>query len=110
MTYTGLAVASLRPGAEWVLRGDDIDGIVYVTANVVPVTRAEVEAEIGKLKAEAVSKAAAEEAATTGAIAHAKSLGFTDAMISVMYPNLVTGLALTADDYTTQPEPVIVAP
>ena len=34
-------------------------------------------------------KAAADKAARDAAIAHAKSLGFTDAMIAVMYPNLV---------------------
>ena len=39
----------------------------------------------------AADKAAAEAAATSAAVAHAKSLGFTDAMIAVMYPNLVTG-------------------
>lgn len=32
--------------------------------------------------------AAAQAAATQAAIAHAKSLGFTDEMIAVMYPNL----------------------
>ena len=32
--------------------------------------------------------AAANAAATADAIAHAKSLGFTDEMIRVMYPNL----------------------
>lgn len=40
-----------------------------------------------KAKAKAETEAAA---ARTAAIAHAKSLGFTDAMIAVMYPNLVT--------------------
>lgn len=34
-------------------------------------------------------KAAADKAAREAAIAHAKSLGFTDEMIAVMYPNLV---------------------
>lgn len=34
-------------------------------------------------------KAAADAAARAAAIAHAKSLGFTDAMIAVMYPTLV---------------------
>jgi hypothetical protein len=38
----------------------------------------------------AVDKAAADKAARDAAIAHAKSLGFTDAMIAVMYPNLIT--------------------
>jgi hypothetical protein len=37
---------------------------------------------------EAAAKADADAAATASAIAHAKSLGFTDAMIAVMYPNL----------------------
>jgi hypothetical protein len=35
-----------------------------------------------------VKKEAADKAATAAAIEHAKSLGFTDAMIAVMYPNL----------------------
>jgi len=38
--------------------------------------------------AQAAAKAQADAAATAAAIAHAKSLGFTDAMIAVMYPNL----------------------
>ena len=91
MTTTISAVASLRPGVEWVMRGEDVENIEYITANVVPVTRAEVDAEIRKLEAEAVRKAETEAAATAAAVAHAKSLGFTDAMIGVMYPNLVTG-------------------
>ena len=37
---------------------------------------------------EAAAKATADAAATAAAVAHAKSLGFTDAMIAVMYPNL----------------------
>lgn len=39
----------------------------------------------------ATEKAASDAASTSAAVAHAKSLGFTDAMIGVMYPNLVTG-------------------
>jgi hypothetical protein len=38
--------------------------------------------------AEKAAKDAADAAATSAAIAHAKSLGFTDAMVAVMYPNL----------------------
>ena len=42
-----------------------------------------------KAAATAVEKQAkANATATAAAIAHAKSLGFTDAMIAVMYPNL----------------------
>jgi uncharacterized protein YdaU (DUF1376 family) len=36
----------------------------------------------------ALAKVQADAAATEATIAHAKSLGFTDAMIAVMYPNL----------------------
>lgn len=36
----------------------------------------------------AADKAAADAAAKVAAIAHAKSLGFTDEMIAIMYPNL----------------------
>jgi hypothetical protein len=57
-----------------------------------------------------------ERAARAAASAHARSLGFTDEMIAVMYPGLVeadispTEPEPTADDYTTQPEPLIEAP
>jgi hypothetical protein len=46
------------------------------------------EAAAKKAADEAAAKATADAAATAAAIAHAKSLGFTDAMIAVMYPNL----------------------
>jgi hypothetical protein len=39
-------------------------------------------------EAAAAAKAEADAAATAAAVEHAKSLGFTDAMIAVMYPNL----------------------
>lgn len=114
MTTIAEAIASIRPGVEWVLTGEDVENIEYITANVVPVTRLEVEAEIKKLKAEAAGKAAADAAAFAAAIAHAKSLGFTDAMIAVMYPNLVTGAKPepnpTFADLTKRDEPPIVDP
>lgn len=88
MIYTQQAVASLRPNAEWSMSGDDVEGIIWHTPNVEPLTTAEVQAEVTRLEAAAVEKAEAEAAATAAAIAHAKSLGFTDAMIAVMYPNL----------------------
>ena len=88
MIRVGDAVASLRPNTEWLMSGDDVDTIVWYTPDVEPVTRAQVDKEIERLtKAE---EAAAVTAATNAAaaIAHAKSLGFTDAMISAMYPGL----------------------
>jgi hypothetical protein len=38
---------------------------------------------------EAATRAEVAATATAAAVAHAKSLGFTDEMIAVMYPNLV---------------------
>ena len=56
--------------------------------------------EAAQREADAKAQAAAEKAnakaeadaatARAAALEHAKSLGFTDAMIAVMYPNLVT--------------------
>jgi UDP-N-acetylmuramyl pentapeptide synthase len=82
------AVMSLRPDTEWVMNGGDVEGIIWQTPNTKPLTQAEVDAEVVRLQAEAAVKAEANAAATAAAIAHAKSLGFTDEMIAVMYPNL----------------------
>ena len=82
------AVMSLRPNVEWTMNGDDVEGIIWHTPNTQPLTTAEVEAEITRLEAVAQAKVEAEQAARAAAITHAKSLGFTDEMIAVMYPNL----------------------
>jgi len=82
------AILSLRPNVEWSMNGDDVEGIIWHTSDIQPLTTAEVQAEITRLETESAAKAQADAAATSAAIAHAKSLGFTDAMISVMYPNL----------------------
>lgn len=88
MITTAQAVMSLRPNTEWSMNGDDVEGIIWHTPNVEPLTVAEVEAEMARLEQAAVDKEAADIAAREAAIAHAKSLGFTDEMIAVMYPNL----------------------
>jgi hypothetical protein len=88
MITTGQAVMSLRPGAEWSMNGDDVEGIIWHTPDVEPLTTAEVQAEIARLEQAALDKAEADAQARAAAIAHAKSLGFTDEMIAVMYPNL----------------------
>jgi hypothetical protein len=90
MITTAQAVASLRPGIEWSMSGDDVEGIVWHTEGVEPLTTAEVKAEIKRLEKFQADKAKADQAATAAAIAHAKSLGFTDEMIAVMYPALIT--------------------
>ena len=82
------AIHSLRPGAHWTMNGDDVEGIIWHTAGVEPLTSAEVQAEVARLEQAAADKEAADKASRDAAIAHAKSLGFTDEMIAVMYPGL----------------------
>jgi hypothetical protein len=89
MITTGQAVMSLRPGAEWTMSGEDIENIIWHTPNVEPITTEEVQSEIARLEQEQIEKAQAEQKAREDAINHAKSLGFTDEMIAVMYPNLL---------------------
>ena len=50
--------------------------------------RAKDQAEAEAAAQAAADKQAADKAARDAAIAHAKSLGFTDEMIAVMYPSL----------------------
>jgi hypothetical protein len=82
------AVMSLRPNTEWTMNGEDVENIIWHTENVQPLTTAEVHAEVARLEQAAADKAAADAAARVAAIAHAKSLGFTDEMITVLYPSL----------------------
>ena len=88
MITTAQAVASLRPGVEWSMSGDDVEGITFHTEGAEPLTSADVAVEVKRLEKAEADKIKADQAATVAAIAHAKSLGFTDAMIAVMYPNL----------------------
>ena len=88
MTTTAQAIVSLRPNIEWSMNGDDVEGIIWHTEGVKPLTTAEVQAEVARLEQAAIDKEAADKAARDAAIAHAKSLGFTDEMIAVMYPGL----------------------
>lgn len=88
MITTQEAVVSLRPNTEWSMNGDDVEGIIWHTEGAESLTSAEVEAEIKRLEQAEADKIKADQDATAAAIAHAKSLGFTDQMISVMYPNL----------------------
>jgi len=88
MIRTSQAVMSLRPGVEWSMSGDDVENITWHTEGAEPLTTAEVQAEIKRLEKAEADKIKADKAATAAAIEHAKSLGFTDAMIAVMYPNL----------------------
>ena len=90
MITIGQAVMSLRPNIEWSMSGDDVENIIWHTPNVEPLTTAQVETEMLRLETVEAERVAAAAQATEDAITHAKTLGFTDAMIAVMYPTLAT--------------------
>jgi hypothetical protein len=77
MITTAQAVMSLRPGAEWSMNGDDVEGITWHTPNVEPLTTAEVQAEMLRLEQAAIDEAAAREAAKASALAKLEALGLT---------------------------------
>ena len=85
------AVASLRPGIEWSMSGDDVAGITWHTPDVEPLTQAEVTKEMKRLEALAKTTEADRVALLQAARAFALSLGFTEAMLDVMYPQLTEG-------------------
>ena len=71
------AVMSLRPGAEWSMNGDDVEGIIWHTEGVQPLTSAEVQAEVARLEQAEIDAAAAREAAKASALAKLEGLGLT---------------------------------
>lgn len=75
MITTQQAVMSLRPGVEWSMNGDDVEGIIWHTENVDPLTQAEVLAEVARLEQAAVDEAARKEAARASAVAKLAALG-----------------------------------
>jgi hypothetical protein len=77
MITTAQAVMSLRPGIEWTMNGDDVEGIIWHTEGVEPLTSAEVQAEVARLEQAAIDEAAAKEAAKASALAKLEALGLT---------------------------------
>jgi len=77
MITTAQAVMSLRPGAEWTMNGDDVEGIIWHTAGVQPLTAKEVAAEVKRLEKAAADEAAAKETAKASALAKLQALGLT---------------------------------
>jgi hypothetical protein len=71
------AVASLRPNTEWQMSGDDVEGIIWYTEGVQPLTAKEVAAEVKRLEKAAADEAAAREAAKASALAKLEALGLT---------------------------------
>jgi hypothetical protein len=70
------------------MSGDDVSGITWHTEGVEPLTESEVDAEMVRLESAEATAEANRVATITAARDHAASLGFTDAMLAVMYPNL----------------------
>ena len=85
-----ITLKHLRPGQEWSINGETYDGLTWLSDTPKP-TQKEIEAAEPAALAAEQAKADEAAAATAAAIAHAKSLGFTDQMIAVMYPNLGAG-------------------
>jgi hypothetical protein len=77
MITTQQAVASLRPGAEWSMNGDDVEGIIWHTEGVQPLTSAEVQAEVKRLEKAAAQAEADRQAAKASALAKLEALGLT---------------------------------
>jgi len=77
MITTAQAVASLRPGIEWTMNGDDVEGIIWHTEGVEPLTTAEVQAEVDRLEQAALDEAAAKEAARESAVEKLLAIGLT---------------------------------
>ena len=84
MITTAQAVMSLRPGVEWSMSGDDVEGITWHTQGVTPLTTAEVEAEMVRLEAAAVEAQAADAAARESAVVKLAALGLNDAEIKAI--------------------------
>jgi len=73
------------------MSGDDVAGITWHTPDVESLTEAEVAKEVKRLEAVAVATEANRVAELNSARAFALSLGFTPAMLGVMYPQLTEG-------------------
>ena len=87
MTNVAFTLTHSHPGSEWTLDGDDYAGLTWLSDTPKPT-----EQEITDAYPLAIAAREAAEAnrqsTITAARAHAASLGFTDAMLAVMYPNL----------------------
>jgi hypothetical protein len=77
MIEVSQAIMSLRPGVEWSMNGDDVEGITWHTQGVEPLTSKEVAAEVKRLEKAAADEAAAREAAKASALAKLEALGLT---------------------------------
>ena len=80
----GMAVVSLRPGAEWTMSGGDVENMIWHTEGVEPLTQAEVDAEVARLEQAAIDDAAARQAARESGVAKLLALGLTVDEVAAM--------------------------
>jgi hypothetical protein len=88
MITTQQAVASLRPGVEWSMNGNDVEGIIWHTEGAEPLTTAEVQAEIQRLEQVAVDEVDARAALRASAEAKLAALGLTVDEITAIVPTV----------------------
>jgi len=81
---TAEAVVSLRPGTEWSMNGDDVEGIIWHTEGVEPLTSAEVEAEVARLERAAVDAEVERVAALESARAKLAALGLDEVEVAAV--------------------------
>lgn len=86
MITTAQAVASLRPGIEWTMDGEDVENITWHTEGAEPLTTAEVQAEVQRLEQVAVAEVEARVALRASAEAKLAALGLTLDEISTVLP------------------------
>ena len=90
MTNIAFTLAHSHPGAEWTLDGDDYAGLTWLSDTPKPTEQEITEAYPLAVKAIAVKEKALIKA-LTDARTFALSLGFTEAMLAIMYPQLTEG-------------------
>jgi hypothetical protein len=88
MITTAQAVASLRPGVEWSMNGNDVEGIIWHTEGAEPLTTAEVQAEMQRLEQVAVDEVDARAALRASAEAKLAALGLTVDEITTIVPTV----------------------
>ena len=86
MITTAQAVASLRPGIEWTMSGDDVENITWHTEGAEPLTTAEVQAEVQRLEQVAVAEVESRVALRASAEAKLAALGLSLDEISTVLP------------------------
>lgn len=77
MATLAQALASLRPGAEWRLEGDNLADIEWLTEGVKAPTVKQIETELDRLGKAQEAEDAAKAAARSAALDKLKALGLT---------------------------------